>query len=89
MRFPQGSVGSSPTFGIQMAGWAKARGREITSIAENGHHPSDSCGHCNEKGPLMGYVFGMFMVVLMLAIGLGAVFFIFGGSNGSTVKDDH
>ena len=37
----------------------------------------------------MGYVFGMFMVVLMLAIGLGGVFFVFGGSNGSATKDDH
>ena len=37
----------------------------------------------------MGYVFGMFMVVIMLAIGLGGVFFVFGGSNRSATRDDH
>lgn len=82
-------MGSSPTFGIQTAGWVKARGQETTSIAEDGYRNSDSRGRCNRKGPLMGYVFGMFMVVLMLAIGLGAVFFIFSGSNRPAVKDDH
>ena len=67
----------------------QARGQAATSIADDGYRNSDSFGACNRKGPLMGYVFGMFMVVLMLAIGLGGVFFVFGGSNGSATKDDH
>lgn len=37
----------------------------------------------------MGYVFGMFMVVVMLAIGLGGVFFIFSGSDRSATRNDH
>ena len=48
-----------------------------------------SSGRRYWKGLSMGYVFGMFMVVIMLAIGLGGVFFVFGGSNRSATRDDH
>ena len=55
IRFPQGSVGSSPTSGIR-------RVRKPDSGSSS-----------------MGYVIGMFLVVLALAAGLGAVFYMFSG----------
>lgn len=37
----------------------------------------------------MGYVFGMFAVVTMIAVGLGAVFTIFGSGSKSKATRNH